>query len=182
MNTATSEHVAAGVWGLDPIHSTLEFRVRHLGLTWLRGSFKDFEASLTSTADGQLRLEGATPVTAIAFSDEQLSGHLQSPDFFNTQLHPQLSYHSTTIDLQEDGTAVIAGELTMKGIAQPVEMRGTWVRAIEDPFGGQRLGLEISGEIDRHAWGINWNAPLPGGGTILGPRVRIAAALELVQQ
>lgn len=181
MTTALQQTVAAGTWAVDPVHSYAGFRVRHFGLTWLKGGFDAFEATLTSD-DGGLKLEGSTPVARITFTNEQLVGHLQSPDFFDAQLHPHLLFRSTQVTFADDGSAIIRGELTMKGVSNEVELRGTWTAGVEDPYGNERVGLELTGEIDRTAWGIAWNAPLPSGGDVLGRTVRLEAGLELVKQ
>lgn len=181
MITALTNPVAAGTWAVDPIHSYAGFRVRHFGLTWLKGGFDAFDATLNSGEDG-MTLEGSAPVANITFTNEQLVGHLQSPDFFDSQLHPLLTFRSTDVQFGEDGTAVIRGELVMKGISNEVELRGSWTGGVEDLYGNERVGLELSAEIDRTNWGIDWNAPLPSGGDVLGRTVRLEAALELVKQ
>ena len=182
MTTATTQRIEAGTWTLDPVHSVASFRVKHFGLTWLRGRFTEFDLALTSSEDGTLALQGGAPVESITFPNEQLHGHLMSPDFFDAELHPRLTFSSTSIDLADDGTAIVRGDLTIRGTTNPIELRGTWAGPLEGLGGDQRIGLEISGELDRFAYGISWAANLPGGGDVLSKAVKLEGEFELVRQ
>ncbi len=182
MTTATASPIATGTWAVDPVHSVLAFTVRHFGINWLRGGFKEFDTSLTVAEDGAIALAGSTPVQSISFPNEQLHGHLMSPDFFDAELHPTLSFESTDVTLAADGTATVRGSLTLRGTTNPVELAGTWSGPVEGLAGDQRIGLVLAGEIDRTAYGINWNAKLAGGQDAVAPKVKISAELELVQQ
>lgn len=181
MTTATPTKINAGTWSLDPVHSVIGFRVRHLGLTWLRGKFDAFDASLVVGEDGTRQLEGSTPVESIRFPNEQLHGHLMSPDFFDAQLHPTLTFSSTSVDLEDDGRAIVRGDLTLRGTTQRVELTGTWSHVAEDMGGNERIGLELGGELDRFDYGISWAAQLAGGADVLGTAVKLEGELELVR-
>ena len=171
-----TEVVPAGTWTSDPVHSSIDFAVKHMGVTPFRGGFKQFEAALV---DG--KLSGNAPVESIQTDDENLTGHLLSPEFFDAERHPVLRFESTEIRREGDEVA-IDGTLTLKGVTQPVELRGTVTGPIADPYGGNRLGLELETTIDRHDFGIDWNADLPSGGRVLADDVKLNAQLELVQQ
>src|SRR5687767_771663 len=121
--TATDHRIQAGTWSLDPVHSVASFRVKHFGLTWLRGRFTEFDLHLTSGDDGALRVEGGAPVESISFPNEQLHGHLMSPDFFDAELHPRLTFSSTAVELEDDGAALVRGDLTLRGTTHPIELR-----------------------------------------------------------
>lgn len=182
MTAATTQRVETGTWSLDPLHSVASFRIKHFGLTWLRGRFDEFELTLTSAEDGSLSIEGSTPVESIAFPNEKLHGHLMSPDFFDAELHPQVTFTSTSVDFAEDGTAVVRGDLTMRGTTNPIELTGTWSPALEGLGGDTRLGLELAGELDRFVYGLTWAANLPGGAEVLSKAVKLEGEFELVRQ
>ena len=174
--TEAVQAVPTGTWITDPVHSSIGFAVRHMGVTPFRGGFSRFEAKL---ADG--RLEGTTPVETIVTDDENLTGHLLSPDFFDAERHPELRFSSTEIR-REEGKVVVSGELTLKGVTKPVELHGTITGPLADPYGGTRLGLELETTIDRHEFGIDWNAPLPSGEPVVGSDVELVAQFELVKE
>lgn len=148
----------------------------------MRGRFAEFELRLTSREDGSLDLAGGSPVESIAFPNEQLHGHLMSPDFFDAELHPRIEFTSTSVDLADDGTALVRGDLTLRGTTNPIELRGVWSGPLEGLGGDERLGLELAGEIDRTAFGISWAATLPGGADVLGATVKLEGEFELVRQ
>lgn len=180
MSTATAAPIKAGTWTADPVHSVVGFRVRHFGISWLRGGFKQFDVSLTASEEGALRLTGTTPVESISFPNEQLHGHLMSPDFFDAELHPTLSFESDDVALASDGTATVNGSLTLRGTTKPIELTGTWSGPIEGMAGDERIGLELSGQVDRHAFGISWAAKLAGGADVVSGTVKIDTTLELI--
>jgi polyisoprenoid-binding protein YceI len=182
MTTATSTRIETGTWSLDPVHSVAGFRVKHFGLTWLRGKFNEFELQLVVGDDGQYQITGGAPVEAISFPNEQLHGHLMSPDFFDVQLHPRIEFASTKVELADDGTAAIEGTLTIKGTALPVSLNGTWSGPVEGLGGDTRIGLEVTGEIDRDAYGVSWQAQLPTGQDVVSRAVKLEGEFELALQ
>ena len=181
MTTATSPAIATGTWTVDPVHSSVGFRVKHFGLTWLRGGFDSFDLVAKVDEDGAMQLEGSTDVETINFTNPQLKGHLLSPDFFDAQLHPKLTFTTTSVDLKEDGTAVVEAELTLKGTTKPVTLTGTWAPAIEGMAGDVRFGLELGGEIDRFDYDISWAAQLASGADVVARKVRLEGEFELVK-
>jgi polyisoprenoid-binding protein YceI len=172
----TAETIPAGTWTSDPIHSSVAFAIRHMGVAPFRGGFKDFDAALV---DG--RLDGAARVESITTEDETLTGHLLSPEFFDAERDPELRFEGDQV--RRDGDEiVVAGQLTLKGETKPVELRGTISGPITDPYGNSRIGLELETTIDRTEFGIDWNADLPAGGQMLANDVELTAQIELVQQ
>jgi polyisoprenoid-binding protein YceI len=140
-----------------------------------RGGFGTFDVTLDEQG-----LRGSADVASIDVSEENLNGHLLSPDFFDAERHPQLSFTSKTIGVDDD-KLTIDGELTVKGVTKPVTITGTVSGPATHAFdGSSRLGLELETTIDRTAYGLNWNAPLPTGGFAVGNDVKIRAELELV--
>ncbi|MCW2949969.1 MAG: YceI family protein [Thermoleophilia bacterium] len=181
MTTATATKISTGTWTLDPVHSSVAFRVHHFGLTWLRGGFEDF--SLTATVDetGAVQLEGSTQVETINFTNPQLKGHLLSPDFFDAQLYPTLTFSSTNVELADDGSATVVADLTLKGTTKSVILTGTWAPPTEGLGGDTRFGLELSGAIDRNDFGISWAAQLANGADVVAPKVKLEGQFELVK-
>jgi polyisoprenoid-binding protein YceI len=175
---ATATEQLQGTYVLDPVHSSASFAVKHMVVSTFRGRFETFDATLT---DG--KLVGTVDVASIVVKDENLAAHLQSPEFFDAERHPELRFESTEIRRTGDGDEVVVdGELTIKGITKPVEARGT----LEGPhvtFGDvNKIGLTLETIIDRTEFGLNWNAPLPKGGFALANDVKLIVELELAEQ
>lgn len=179
--TAHSAQLAQGTWKVDQLHSEAAFQVRHFGLTWLRGRFDEFDVNLSVDENGELQLLGSAPVSKIGFPNDMLAGHLQSPEFFDAQLHPEISFSASDVALEADGQCKVGGELTIKGTTKPVTLEGTWSGPIVDPFGNDRVSLELSGDIDRFDYGVSWSSNLPKGGDVLGRKVRLQGSFELVR-
>ena len=176
--STTAEQTTAiptGTWGLDPIHSSVGFAVDYSGAGTFRGGFKEFDAKLV---DG--KLEGSAKVASVDIDEPQLAGHLQTPDFFDAEQHPELRFAANSI--ARDGDAVaIDGEITLRGVTKPVTISGTVVGPTPDAYGNQRLAFDVETTVDRREFGINWNLELPNGVPALGHDVKITANLALVQ-
>jgi polyisoprenoid-binding protein YceI len=166
--------VPTGTWNADPVHSEIGFAVEYMAGTF-RGTFSKFGAALE---DG--RLTGWADVASIQVKDPSLEAHLQSPDFFDAERHPKLAFASREITRSGDEVTV-HGEVTIKGQTEPVELRGTISDPMADPFGNERFGLRLSTTVDRTAFGISWNNPLPSGEPALADEVTLVADLQLVK-
>ena len=164
-----------GTWSADTIHSTVGFAVPYIVGTF-QGSFSDFEARLS---DGALR--GTAEVASVEVKDPNLAGHLQSPDFFDAERFPLLSFEANEVSRSGDDLT-IAGELTLKGHSEPVEIKGRINDPAPDPYGGERLGLQLEAKVDRTKFGLNWNNPLPSGDPALANEVTIIVDLQLVKE
>jgi polyisoprenoid-binding protein YceI len=168
----------AGTYAADPIHSSFGFAVRYQGVSLFKGTMGDVTATLT---DG--RLEGAAQVESISIrSPEQFRAHVLSEEFFGAANHPEVKFASSSLDLREDGTASVEGELTIKGITRPVTATGTWTAPESDAFGGRRGHLNLEAVVDRTEFDMNWNLPLPSGGNALANEVTITVELSLIEQ
>src|SRR3954452_6420276 len=167
----------AGTWAADPVHSNVSFEVGYAGVNAFRGGFKEFTAVLTGET-----LEGSAKVASVDVKDEQLNGHLQTPDFFDAARFPEITFTAT--ELTRDANAVSAkGELTIKGVTKPIELTGAIADApATDPFGRERLGLRLESSVDRNEYGVSWNAPNQSGGNYLADDVKLIAELALVRQ
>jgi polyisoprenoid-binding protein YceI len=167
----------AGTWVADPVHSHVSFEVGYAGVNTFRGAFREFSATLSGDT-----LEGTAKVASVDVKDEQLNGHLQSPDFFDAQRYPEITFTAT--ELTREGTTVRGkGELTLKGVTEPIVVEGTIAETPStDPFGRERLGLKLEATVDRTKYGISWNAPNQSGGNYLADDVKLVAELALVRQ
>jgi len=168
-----------GTWNVDATHSQVAFAVDYMGGTF-RGTFSPFGASLTVAEDGTATLEGSAPVSGVRVQDENLAGHLQSPDFFDAELAPEITFRSTRIERSGDEISV-TGDLAIRGATLPIVLTGTVGEPAEDPYGGTRFSLRLEGMVDRTAFGINWNNPLPNGEPALANDVALTAELYLVR-
>ena len=174
----SATQIPAGTWSIDPVWSALEFEVRKMGLIPIKGRVQGF----TGTIEGgdEASIEGSVDATSITTFDETRDGHLQSPDFFDTERYPELRFVSTDVAF-DDGELVVQGDLTIKGTTQPVVLRGTLLGSGPDPWGNERVGLELEGRINRTEFGLNWNAPLPAGGFLLPDDVTLRATFAAVK-
>jgi polyisoprenoid-binding protein YceI len=177
--TQTRESLPVGTWKVDPVHSQIGFAVEYVVGTF-RGTFSPLEAKLEVGEDGAATLTGSAPVTGVKVQDENLNAHLQSPEFFDAERTPDISFRSTAVRRSGDEIA-IAGDLTIKGITHPIETGGTITDPAEDPYGGVRFGLKLETTIDRTQFGLNWNNPLPNGKPSLANDVTLTAELYLVK-
>ena len=168
----------AGTYAADPIHSSFGFAVRYQGVSLFRGTLNEVAATL---ADG--RLEGSAKVESISIrTPEQFRAHVLSAEFFDAANHPEVTFSSSSLDLREDGTAEVDGELTIKGVTRPVHAVGTWTEPAGDAFGGTRGHLKLEAVVDRTEFDMNWNLPLPSGGNALANEVTLTVELSLVAQ
>jgi polyisoprenoid-binding protein YceI len=176
-----------GTWTIDPAHSDVGFVIRHLMISNVRGHFTRFEGQIV-TAEDPLKSEVTVTVdmTSIDTANATRDAHLRTADFFEVERYPTMSYRSTGIGPDGDGF-VMEGELTLKGITLPVplkpEINGFGVDPFApDPAAGARAGFTATGEINRMDFGVSYNAPLPGGGVLIGEKVQIVLEIEAVLQ
>jgi len=175
LSATETQAVPAGTWAVDPVHSSIGFAVGYMAGTFT-GTFSDFDALVT---DGVLT--GSAKVASVQVRDPNLEAHLQSPEFFDAERHPELTFESNSIE--RDGDRVrIDGEITIKGHTEPVEITGVITDPIADPYGGERFGLTLAAVIRRDEFGVSWNNPLPSGELALSNEVTIIAELQLSKQ
>ena len=179
MSTPVLTVAPAGTWNLDAIHSRVDFEVSYLAGTF-KGEFHEIGAELT-VAGERASLEGTAKVASVDVKDENLSAHLQSPDFFDAERHPELSFAAENFRLDGDGEVAVDGELTIKGVTKPAAVTGTVTAPIADPYGNDRIGLNLTASVDRTDFGVDWNTPLPSGEPALANDVTILAELQFVK-
>lgn len=175
MSTTETQAVPAGTWSVDKVHSHVGFAVDYMAGTFT-GSFDDFDVTV---ADGALT--GSAKVASIQVKDPNLEAHLQSPEFFDAERYPELSFESKSIDRAGDKLE-IDGEITIKGHTEPVAITGIVTEPSDDPFGGTRFGLKLEAKVDRTKFGVSWNNPLPSGEPALSNEVTIIVDLQLSKQ
>lgn len=169
-----------GAWRSDPVHSSVGFSVKHMGAGTFRGSFSDYDVSL-NLADGEPQLIGSARVESVEVKDENLKGHLLSPEFFDAERHPEISFVARDAREENDGI-VVEGDLTVKGITRTVKAHGSISGPVEALGGGHRIGVDLETVVDRHDFGLDWNADLPDGGKVLGDDVTLTVHLELASE
>jgi polyisoprenoid-binding protein YceI len=164
-----------GTWILDPVHSTIGFELPYLAGTF-RGHFTDVDAKLTADS-----LSGSARVASVDVKDENLAAHLQSPEFFDAERHPELTFASESIERTGDELKV-RGEITIRGTTKPVELAGTIADPMTDAFGRERVNVKLETSVDRTEFGLNWNMPLPNGQPALENEVTLVAELYFVRE
>ena len=170
-------------WTLDPAHSTIQFSVRHLMVSNVRGSFRDF--SLEAEFDPQHPELGSVVATVVTKSIDtgqaQRDAHLCSPDFLDAEQFPTLVFRSTGVEARGGDVFTLKGDLTMHGVTKPVVFDAEYIGDIVNPQGGRSAGLSAHGRIKRSEWGLAWNVGLEAGGLMVGDEIKIEVELELAQ-
>ena len=179
IGTETRTALPVGTWELDPVHSSIGFEINYM-VGAFRGQFREVEARLDGAPEG-FKLVGVAKVASVDVKDENLSAHLQTPDFFDAERHPELRFESSDIEASGDRVTV-RGDLTMKGVTKPVELQGSLTETITDPYGRDRIGLKLETTVDRTEFGVNWNLPLPSGEPALADEVSLTAELYFVRE
>jgi polyisoprenoid-binding protein YceI len=181
MSTQTvTQQVPTGTYAVDPVHSSITFAITHNGVATFRSGFDGYEARLSGGENP--KLEGSVDVASIEIDDEQLKGHLLSPEFFDAERHPRLRFESSELSVADDGSATLHGELEIRGEVRQVEANGKFGQLGSDLAGNARVGLSLAASVDRRSFGLDWNAELPSGGQVLDYEVSIAVELELVEE
>ena len=179
ITTDTRQALPVGTWSLDPVHSTIGFEVDYLAGAF-RGQFREIAARLDGSGENPV-IAGSAKVASVDVKDENLSAHLQSPDFFDAERYPELSFESSEIERQGDRLTVRGG-ITIKGAERPVELTGTIAEPITDYTGNEKLSVKLDTTVDRTEFGVNWNVPLPDGKPALADDVKLSAELFFVKE
>ena len=174
------QQIPAGTHVVDPVHSSIRFAVTHAGISTFRGGFADYEARLSGGESP--RLSGTVEVGSIEIGEEQLKGHLLSPEFFDAGSFPRLSFESSELSVAEDGTAAVRGNLEIGGQSREVEATGRLAQIGSYLDGRARVGLTLTTTVDRRDFGLDWQAELPSGGDALDWQVEIAVELQFVEE
>ena len=175
MSTTETQALPIGTWTVDPVHSSVGFGVEYMAGTFT-GTFNEFAVAVAGGV-----LTGSAKVASVQVKDPNLEAHLQTPDFFDAERHPELTFRSSSIERRGD-ELTIDGEITIKGHSEPVQITGVTSQPIVDPYGGTRYGLKLEATIDRDSFGVSWNNPLPSGELALSNKVVLIADLQLSRQ
>jgi polyisoprenoid-binding protein YceI len=169
---------------IDPMHSEITFKVKHLMITNVTGSFQQFDATLEANeadfSDAVITFEAA--VDSISTNNEQRDTHLKSDDFFAAATHPKLSFVSTSFTHKSGSEYVLKGDLTIKGNTKPVELAVDFGGRMTDFYGQDKAGFEITGKINRSEFGLTWSAVTEAGGVVVSDEIKLNLAVQMVKQ
>ena len=178
--TISLDSIPVGTYNVDPAHSNVGFEVRHMGIATVRGAFRKFQGTVDATGDAPV-LQGTVEAASIDTNDPQRDAHLTSPEFFDAENHPEITFHSTQGETADGNQVRLSGEITIKGITRPIELTGVVAQGGQDPWGNERIGLELSGSIDRREFDLKWNQTLPNGNLLVANEVKLLLSVSAVK-
>ena len=183
ISTTKSTLVPAGTWTVDPAHSSVGFAVKHLGIATVRGKFEDFAGTLEIGAgDESARAYGTVQGISINTGDAGRDEHLRSADFFGVEQNPELRFESSAITQLDEDTFEVVGDLTMNGVTNPVTLKAEVQGTEIDPWGNERVGLEVRGQLSRGDWNMTFNQALGSGNLLVGEKVKLELDISAVKQ
>jgi len=171
-------------WKIDPSHSEIGFAAKHLMISTVRGRFSDVTGFIDFDEQDptSAKIDVEVGVASIDTRQEPRDQHLRSADFFDAENHPSMKFVSTRIEHGRGNEYKVTGDLTIRGTTKPVTLDATFEGAHPDPWGGTRAGFSATGKIDRHEFGLNWNATIEAGGVVVGPEIKLQLEVEAVKQ
>jgi polyisoprenoid-binding protein YceI len=175
--------VPAGTWVADASHTTIGFAVKHMGIATVRGEFKEFEGALEIGDDlSTARAWGTVRAASVDTGEAKRDEHLRSPDFFDAAAHPELTFASRRVEAVDEDAFRIVGDLTLHGVTNEIVLTAEVQGADVDPWGNERVGLEITGELSRAAYGMRFNQALGSGNALVGDKVKLALDVSAVKR
>lgn len=171
-------------WKLDPAHSELQFKVKHLMITTVTGSFNQFDLQVESASEdfsSAKKIEFTADVNSISTNNEQRDAHLKSADFFNAEQYGQIKFTGTQYESKGD-EAKLHGNLTIKGITRPITLNVEFGGVVVDPYGQTKAGFTVSGKISRKEFGLTWSAVTEAGQVVVSDEIKLQAEIQLVKQ
>lgn len=171
-------------WKIDPAHSALTFRVRHMMISWVRGEFTDFEGTVDFDSDdpANSRVVVTIDPASIDTREQQRDTHLKSPDFLDVEKFPDIRFESTRIEVLDEDTGKIHGDLTIRGVTNPIVLDVEYNGMAKSPWGNTSAGFTAHTTFNRKDWGLEWNQVLETGGVLVGDEIRAHVELEIVRQ
>lgn len=171
-------------WAIDPSHSEISFKVKHLVVTTLTGKFETFEGGLeTANEDfSDANISFTADVASINTGNADRDGHLKSDDFFNAEAFPKVTFTSTSFTKTGDGEYKLAGNITLRDVTKPIELTAEYGGTATDPWGNVKAGFEINGKIKRKEFGLKWDALTEAGGAVVSDEVKLHLNVQLVKQ
>jgi polyisoprenoid-binding protein YceI len=171
----------AGEYVIDPAHTSVEFIGRHLMITKVRGRFADVSGTITVDEEPERsHVEVEIKVASIDTGEPRRDDHLRSPDFFDVEKYPAITFRSTEVEATSSGSWAVTGDLTVRDVSRPVTLQVEFDGASASPFGDERVAFSAAAEVDREDWGLNWNVALETGGVLVGKRIRIELNVQAV--
>ncbi|PWV54243.1 YceI family protein [Chitinophaga sp. S165] len=172
------------IWKIDPLHSEVEFKIRHLMITNVTGYFGKYDATVESSSDDftDAKISFEADVDSISTKNEQRDQHLKAEDFFHAAQYPKLTFSSTAVKKVNDEEYKVTGDLTIRGVSKPVELTVEFSGIVKDPYGQTKAGFEIKGKINRKDYGLTYHAATEAGGIVVGDEVKLQAGVQLVKQ
>lgn len=170
-------------WIFDQTHSELGFKIKHLMITNVSGSFKNFDVQVEMEGDDltTAKVLAKADMNSIFTNNEQRDAHLRNSDFFEVEKYPELIFESTRVEKEDADTFRLYGQLTLKGVTKPVQLNVEYSGLMKDPWGGERAGFIVTGKIKRSDWGVNFNALTETGGVVLSEEVKIHSEVQMVK-
>jgi polyisoprenoid-binding protein YceI len=178
--TTAQTALPTGTWNVDPIHSSVEFQVKHLGIATVKGHFGEFEGTLEVTPDG-ISAHGSVETASVDTREPQRDGHLRSADFFDVENHPKITFQSTSVKAIDDEDFEIEGDFTLHGITRPLKLTATLEGTETDPQGNERVGLSAKAQISRADHDMKFNMALGSGNVVVGDKVKILLDISAVK-
>lgn len=171
-------------WKIDPAHSEIEFKVKHLMITNVTGHFAQFDATVNAEKDdfSDATVSFEADVNSISTKNTQRDEHLKSPDFFDAPNHPKLTFTSTAVEKLDADSFVLKGDLTIRGVTKPVALNVEYSGITVDPYGQTKAGFELTGKINRKDYGLSWSATTEAGGLVVSDDVRLIASVQIIKQ
>ena len=175
---------AATKWALDPMHSEVQFKIKHLVISTVTGSFKTFQGSMLSEGDNfaNARVEFSLDVESIDTNNDMRDGHLKSEEFFDAAKFPQIKFESTSFVHESGDTYKLTGHLTMKDVTKPVTLEAEYGGSAVDFYGNHKAGFEVSGKINRKDFGLSWGGITEAGAIVLGDDVKLVINVQFAKQ
>ena len=180
MTTTIATQIPTGTWTVDPGHSTVGFAVKHMGIATVRGKFEQFEGALEVTENGVVA-RGTVQAASVNTNEEQRDAHLRSADFFNAEANPVIAFQSTAIEPVDEDTFEITGDLTINGVTNPITLKAEIQGLDTDPWGNERVGLEVTGQLSRGDYGMTFNQALGSGNMLVADKVKLALDISAVR-
>lgn len=176
--------MATTKWAIDPTHSEIGFKVKHMMFTNVSGKFESYDATITTEDNDftQSAIHFSADVASINTNNTDRDNHLKSADFFDADNHPKLTFVSSSFTKIDDENYELTGDLSLRGVTKTVKLATELSGIMKDPWGNTKIGLNISGKINRKDWGLNWNSALEAGGVLVGEDVKLNIELQLLQQ
>ena len=170
-------------WSIDPTHSEIHFKVRHLMVSWVTGGFKQFNAAVEMEGDDitTAKVNFTADIGSISTNNEQRDEHLRTGDFFDAENYPQLNFEGEKLEKIDDENYRLFGTLTMRGVSKPVVLKVEYGGEAQDPWGNTRIGVSVSGKINRKDFGVSFSMVSETGGILLGEEVTINANTQFIR-